>query len=312
MKTRVVVVTLVVLVLSVLGACGTALAPIPPEVMTEKSFALIYTIKDFEADCESYKDEPDADQRRAIRDRMTHRVMAVIARNYGQYESDFFAGRAATATGFDVINLGMDAAIAITGGKHTKTVLGALATAIHGTGLSLDKNFFRDKTSESILAMMRAERARVETEIQKKLLLEDSKYIFEEAWRDLVSLFYAGTVPSALITLASEAGEKATEQQDQLAGVTRARVALPLLKLAESQKLVDNKGKLSRWLRKLRDADLKTAVAALTGVAASGTNRMAWLDAVSMAMLPVATIKDLENVVDKLKQGGLSGVPGGN
>lgn len=63
---------------------------------------------------------------------------------------------------------------------------------------------------------MQAYRDTVRNRITQKMTqLDAKKYPFEEAWRDLVEFFYAGTLQAALQQLANQAGTSATQAKDE-------------------------------------------------------------------------------------------------
>lgn len=230
-------------------SCGTSqLEPTTSKFVSETTVHSIYSLKDFDEDLDKYAKlsavddlSQNAVERKLLRDRMTRIIMTDITAYYGAFEGEFFGTRADVGFGLDAVNLGLDAAVTIAGGAGTKTILGAIATAVHGSGNSIDKHFFREKTSESIIATMRADRLRLENEITKKLLLEDDKYRFEEAWGDLIDYYYAGTVHSALVSIAAAAGKEAKEGEEEKEELANMRAAEVLSELQGAAGLVEGR-----------------------------------------------------------------------
>ncbi len=290
-----------------LGGCaGAELTPKEPEILSDASPMLRYTTDQFQLDLNEYEavDQTPA-KRQEIRDRMTRRVMAIITDNFSHFEAEFFTGRAFGETGFDIAGLGLDAAITIVGGERTKTVLGAIATAVGGVRLSIDKNFFREKTSETLLAKMRGQRATKETEIEKKLQLGDGEYSIYEAWGDLVELFYAGTIHSALIGLAEDAGEKAKEAVREKTAVVEARPGM--LIAADSRATVRKKAGLSRWFRTLTPEQRRTAINALKSARANNDTPAADLLEIWAELMDETNTKDaVEAARARLTSAGLA------
>ena len=303
---------LLIFAVVVLSSCSaTKLSPDEPAMFAPAELAKRYTIEALDRDLEEYEQATgNPVKRKRIRDEMTYAVIALIRANFGCFEERFFSGRATGAAAFDVVNLGLDAAIAIVGGDRTKSILGALATAIHGSSISIDKHFFREKTSETILATMRADRTRAETAIKKKLQLEDNDYLFDEAWGDLIDLFYAGTVHSALITIAEQAGEKAQDAKKDASEVTDNRVE-HIFGPPVEEAVIDVKREISTWVRRLSEKELRQAASAVSSTRfAAGASRRMLLRAFSRSMRGVSNATDVEALKQKLRSAGLDGVPG--
>lgn len=143
---------------------------------------------------------------------MISRIRADIEANYREYETLLFAGQAGFNVWSDTVELALSLATTVAGDKGAKTVLGAVLTAIKGERLSIDKNFFREKTSEMIISKMQANRDRVKNRILDKMVkLPADSYTFEEALVDLIEYFNAGTLQGAIVSLANEAGKDAVE-----------------------------------------------------------------------------------------------------
>jgi hypothetical protein len=151
------------------------------------------------------------DRAKGLRDQMINRIEIDIEQDYRDFEGKLFSTRAAVQTGSDIAQLGMSAAIGVVGGSDVKDLLAASLTGFKGSSLSFDKNFFREKTTEALISQMQAYRDTVRTRITQKVTGDVKQYPFEEAWRDLVEFFYAGTIPAALQQLANTSGKAATE-----------------------------------------------------------------------------------------------------
>src|SRR5262249_28720466 len=100
--------------------------------------------------------------------------------------------------------------------------------ALQGTQLAVEKNFFREKTTETLFTTMDALRAEQMALIQKKLQLAPPLYGFEEAFNDALLLFNAGTVISALERMAAQAGRNNIDAKDENEEATNARVEATL------------------------------------------------------------------------------------
>ncbi|MCC7388456.1 MAG: hypothetical protein IT431_06770 [Phycisphaerales bacterium] len=187
-----------------------------------------YLVGQFDADLVRYRaavDGADFATARRLRDMMINRIRADIRLNSGEFEDQLRHDMARWATGADVTELGLALATTVVGGEQTKTVLGAILTAVKGSRISIDKNYFREKSSEALIAMLRASRVEQDNQIVGKMSsLDVMGYPFEEAWNDLVDLYYAGTLTSALQRLSEKAGATADQAREDQAELTEQRV----------------------------------------------------------------------------------------
>jgi len=136
--------------------------------------------------------------------------MADIESAYGSFEMRLTTQRAGFETGSDSVQLGIAAATTVVGAGDVKDLLAASLTAFEGTRLSVDKNFFAEKTTESLISQMRASRKTKQAQLITNLGARDvTSYPWDAAWIDLIDFYYAGTVPSALVDIASSTGTKA-------------------------------------------------------------------------------------------------------
>lgn len=201
------------------------------------------------------------------RDVMINRIRADIRDHSGTFEETLRQNIAEWATSADFVELGLAAATTITGGESAKTVLAAILTAIKGARLSVDKNFFRERTTEAIISALRSTRLAQDAAIMGKMSdLGADKYTFEEAWNDLVDLYYAGTLTSGFQTLAEEAGTRATEAEQKKQNVDEQRS--PTLRFARNATAeeVATRGRLIDALQAMTE---EQAQAILTDVGAT-------------------------------------------
>ena len=116
--------------------------------------------------------------------------------------------------GTDWSQLALSGATAVVPIKETKTVLSAIATGIGGAKGSVDKNLFYKKTMEVLLVKMKANRAEILTDIQRKMKeLDTEVYPITAAMLDLESYYRAGTLPQALISIIETSGETIKESK---------------------------------------------------------------------------------------------------
>lgn len=151
------------------------------------------------------------------RNQIVFRIIAQIDAAYGAFELNLSTRRAGLQTGGDAVQLGLSAAATLVGASDIKDILSATSTAFQGARLSVDKNFFEQKTTESLVSQMRASRKNLQAQILLSLSSRDvNSYPLESAWGDVVNYYYAGTIPSALVDIAGKAGNDAIKADQTL------------------------------------------------------------------------------------------------
>jgi hypothetical protein len=188
-----------------------------------------YTLDLFNADFAAYKlatqnptpTEIDLKTATALRNKMVYGVLAEIDYVYHNYEISLFMNEGSFKVATDVLQLGLGMASTITNGERSKTVLSAVLTGVTGTSLSIDKNFFRQQTVQSLISSMQAGRDRTKALIIRRLNNETaSSYPFQAARSDLATYFFAGTLPGALQQLNQTAAASAKDERKALTDVT--------------------------------------------------------------------------------------------
>jgi len=179
-----------------------------------------YSPSALDADVSSYRAsiaKPDLDTAKIQRNQIVFRIIAQIDTAYGAFELDLSTRRAGVQTAGDATQLGLSAAATLVGASEVKDILSATSTAFQGTRLSFDKNFYEQKTTEALISQMRASRKSLQAQILLSLSNRDvNSYPLEAAWGDVVSYYYAGTIPSALVDIASKAGNDAVKADQNL------------------------------------------------------------------------------------------------
>lgn len=173
-----------------------------------------YTIDEYKADVKTYEANvaTNAALAKATRDKIVYGFMGEIDDAYGQYTKSLFTGKGLFGVIGDTETLGLTAASTIATHAPTKTLLSALATGITGVNLSFDKNFFAQQSYQAIATGMQTRRDKARDAIAHHLEDEVADYPLAAARRDLVSYFYAGTLPGGLQELQEEAGAAAKQQ----------------------------------------------------------------------------------------------------
>lgn len=214
-----------------LCGCQHTMAPPLPKALAAPAI-VSYPIEDFNSDVARYRQAisgKDYATARTLRDAIVGRAFSSIEYGYSRFEGQIIERRASFETSADVTSLGVTAAATVIGAGDIKDILVASLSGIQGVRLSIDKNFFEQKTSETIVSQMRTDRATLEARILTNLATEDviatvdpatkrmiPAYGLDDAWRDIVRYYYAGTVPSALISLNTATGKSAQDAEQNL------------------------------------------------------------------------------------------------
>jgi len=212
--------SLAVIVPSLLAAgCRDTMGPRMPSSLTAPSVTT-YKAADLTSDIAAYRAKVaggDTNGATAMRNQMAYRVMGDIEMSYSKFEMSLTTQRAGFETGADAVQLGISAAATVVGASEVKDLLNASLTAFQGTRTSFDKNFFQQKTTESIISQMRATRKTKQAQLITNLAKRDAaSYPWDAVWIDLIDFYYAGTVPSALVEISGAAGAKAVVANDKL------------------------------------------------------------------------------------------------
>ena len=254
--------------LILMGACSST--PSIPPVVDPAGTALNYSTAAWQDDrngydrlMAAYGDTANAQKLEAAslwRDRMVNRVRADIRSFHAEYEVELTKGIANWNIFGDLTQLGLALASTVTKGQETKTILSAAIAATAGAKLSVDNNYFREKTSEVLISSMRSARVEKDTAIVGKLAsMKADKYPLEEALCDLVDLYYAGTLTEAFQRLAKQAGNDAEQVETKAAELDSRRAYL----LATTEEQIDKRRTVTAAILKLEGAELDAMLTAM-------------------------------------------------
>lgn len=261
--------------------------PRPPQVVGGRDNE--YRLLDFKTDYDAYRALVDAgrfNDATVWRDRMIGRIRVDIEAAYRDFEESLFSGRAGANVGADLVELFVAGTTAVVGGETVKAALAAALTVFKGARLSIDQNLFRERTTEAIISKMRAARDRKTAAILAKMTdLPVPKYGFEEAWTDLVELYYDGSLHSAMIELAADSAKSAAEANAALQKVEELRSPILAASTDEITTMKAMRAKAAQ-LRAQNDIAGATAILSALGVTVgAGENAFDKLDD-ALAELP--------------------------
>jgi hypothetical protein len=128
---------------------------------------------------------------------------------YIDFIDDLNTGRSTSNFVADIIDLGTSATIGITKGERALQILGVALTAFRGGRKSADLNFFREQATPILINKMDDNRSTTYASILLKKDKSVDEYPMQEAVRDIVDYYNAGTLIRAFTQLSKDTGEQA-------------------------------------------------------------------------------------------------------
>lgn len=150
----------------------------------------------------------------AYRNKVIRLYSQRIEARYNSYVDQLYAGDRGTALGFDLLQLGLAGATALSPASAVDD-LATVMVVTAGARASIDKRVFYDRTINALIASMDAERTLIKVEIARKRRLSESQYTLNDAFDDLNALNDAGKISRAFSRIARNA------EADRSAAVAR-------------------------------------------------------------------------------------------
>ncbi len=238
---------------SALTGCLHTMAPTQPKILAPAFTS--YPVNEYKANVSAYRaaiDNSNYVQARVLRDQIVYRTLADIESTYGRFEGQLTTDRASESVLADTAQLGLTAASTVVAASDIKDILTVSLSGLQGTQLSIDKNFFREKTTESLISQMRADRKNIEAQIISRLATQDvipttdpttkaniAAYSLDAAWIDVTQYYYAGTVPSALVSIATATGNNANAATKTLTNTVNNLVPPTVEQLKTAKQISD-------------------------------------------------------------------------
>lgn len=144
----------------------------------------------------------------------------------------------------DILTLSLNLAGAAVGSAGTKTILSSIAAGVTGSKISVDKNYYYEKTVPALVAEMNAKRKQTLIPILEGIKKDLDDYPFTQAVTDLHNYYFAGTLIGAIQAIQADAGiseQKADEKIEILSQIT--------------EKDITTKGSLTDAIRNLKAED---------------------------------------------------------
>ncbi len=166
-----------------------------------------------------YNAESDAMKRQNIRDTVVLSRVRAYDLEFDEFERSLYKGGTALPTTADLVVLVLSGLGATIGAAPTKAALSAASAGVIGAGGVVNKDLFYQKTLPALLSQMEANRTNVKKTIFTGLAQPDAKYGLLMADIDLDTLKSAGSVPSAISNITTQAGKAQQDAQALIDGV---------------------------------------------------------------------------------------------
>lgn len=196
---------------------------------------------------------PKTDNTKLKRDLAIAYSEGAVMSHYAAVRQSLTTGRALAAIAFETLSLAATTTVPIINGARGKTILGALATGLTGTQLSIDKNLFRSQTTGAILSAMDTCVQRQHKVLQKKRLLPEDEYLLYDAYTDLVNLFGCTTIEGAIQEIGETQGAAAIAERSVVSTVTaQERDMFEALQKGFTEALASNRANVVAFLQAMK------------------------------------------------------------
>ena len=155
-------------------------------------------------------------EKKSVRNEIITGRIALIDLNYNQFIAQFSVNKENLDFVSDVGELGLNLATTAVGSAATKTVLGAFSAGVTGGKVSIDKNYFFEKTVPVLITSMNAQRKVALLAIITGIGKSTDDYPLTQALSDLDTYYFAGTFVGALQAIQADAGSKEVKAQSNL------------------------------------------------------------------------------------------------
>ncbi len=150
------------------------------------------------------------------RDRLIFMAISQIDLNFGYYQKNRRYKNNLFQTVMDILEVGAATAISITNGERPKSLIADGLGFLQGSRTKINKNL-RLLEQQILFNKMIEKRSEILTQILNNVKYTDAQYPFERAFVDVVAYYEAGTMDSALSSLATDTGADAKDAERNLA-----------------------------------------------------------------------------------------------
>jgi hypothetical protein len=174
------------------------------------------TADQYSQEAEAYKKDRTQDRR----NRLIFMAVSQIDLHFRSYERKRRHRNNLFQTVINILEVGAATAISITNGERAKSLIADGLGFIQGSRDSINKNF-RLLERQVLVNKMIEKRAKILVQIYERSNMSEAEYPFERAFVDLLDYFEAGTMDSALNSLATDTGASANNASQQLVEAKR-------------------------------------------------------------------------------------------
>ena len=214
-----------VLLVLALGGCSTFTDPGAPD----QSFDIDQDLQDLEKAFKTkeitvedfYKNESPEKRDAFIAARLT-----LTNIQYIKFIRKFAVSKAQLDTAVDMLTIGVDLAITLVGAASTKAILGAISAGTTASKISIDKNFYYEKTVPVLITAMNAERKKALVPILKGTGKSLEIYSFTQALSELHLYYQAGTFIGALQAIQKDSGVKEEAKDIEIQSIMEDKFAV--------------------------------------------------------------------------------------
>jgi hypothetical protein len=167
---------------------------------------------EYEAAAEKYRSNPNE----VNRDRLIFLAVTQIDLNFREYQRNRRIGKDLFNILMDILEIGATTATSIVNGTRPKAIINYAATFLQGSRASVNKNLHLLEL-QILFNKMIENRSKIMAIILNNVEKPASEYSFERAYIDVVAYFTAGTMDSALSSLAADTGAQAQNAEAALA-----------------------------------------------------------------------------------------------
>lgn len=208
-------------VVGALSACSTFTNPGAPK----QSFNVDQDIKELEAKfgpsgagsiAKYYAGTPS----KKARDEFIAGRLVLTNIHYIEFIKQFALNKAQLDSALDITTIGVDLATTLAGGESVKAILGAVSAGLTSSRISVDKNFFQQKTVPVLITAMNAQRKQALIPILAGTQASIEKYPLATAITHLHAYYNAGTFVGALSAIQKDSGVKEADADDKIERLT--------------------------------------------------------------------------------------------
>ena len=165
---------------------------------------------------EEYDSKSNGESKVNYRNEVVTAHMRAIDINFSEFQKQIYKEANLTSLLFGFLGTFFGAAGTAVNSVNASRTLSALSTVVAAERTDIDKTLYLEETLPAIIATMEANRARVRAEIFKGLTLDESDYTLSQALSDLERYYHSGTIPGALVSITSTAGELKQEADTEI------------------------------------------------------------------------------------------------